>query len=185
MKHVGILARLEAALRKRNPMLVDDYLLPGLSVKTMTRRFRRISFGIGTLNDIYSWHDGTKFVNLAPGETFAEGIAKVSFLPIDTFLFNSSEQAIGMMYTMEEVSRRRPELKEGVWRYFPLLSGGGDSFMLDLDPNERSRIIFHNGKSADSFRVAYPTLDAFLDEIVHANDTGTRLCFLSAAKFAR
>jgi hypothetical protein len=177
MKRAEILERLENALRKRNPLFAENYLLPGLSEKTRAKRFRKLSGGVEPLQDLYSWHDGTKFVHLAADETFNEGIAKVSFFPIDTFLFTDSEQAIGMMHTWEEIAKRRPALKEGVWRFFPLFSGGGARFMLDLDPQEKSRIVFYDDRPVDSFEVAYPTFDAFLADILRANETGERLSF--------
>jgi hypothetical protein len=117
-----------------------------------------------------------------PGETYAEGIAKVSCLPVDIFLFTDSEQAIGMMHTWEEVAKRRPALRDGVWRYFPLFSGGSASFMLDLDPAKKSRIIFYDDQPVDSFEVAYPTFDAFLVDILEANEANSRLGFLERRK---
>jgi hypothetical protein len=182
MKRIEILNRLEKALCKRNPLLTDKYLLPGLSEKMRIKRFRKLSGDIEPLHDLYSWHDGTKFVHLMPGETYAEGIAKVSCLPVDIFLFTDSEQAIGMMHTWEEVAKRRPALRDGVWRYFPLFSGGSASFMLDLDPAKKSRIIFYDGQPVDSFEVAYPTFDAFLVDILEANEANSRLGFLERRK---
>jgi len=179
MKRIEILQRLALAIRKRNPLLAETYLLPGLSEKMRARRFRKLSGNLEPLHDLYTWHDGTKFVHLVPGETQAEGIAKVSFFPIDNFLFTQSEQAYGMMHTWEEVAKRRPVLKEGVWRYFPLFNGETAYFMLDLDPKENSRIIFYDNEPVDSFDVAYPTFDVFLADILRANETGTRLSFLS------
>jgi hypothetical protein len=178
MKRTDILARLEMALHKRNPLLAESYLLPGLSEKARARRFRKLSGNLEPLHDLYSWRDGTKFIHLAAGETFAEGIAKVSFFPIDTFLFTDSEQAIGMMHTWAEVAQRRPAMKDGVWRYFPLFNGGSARFMLDLDPQKKSRIVFYDDEPVDSFEVAYPTFDAFLADILQANESGGRLKFL-------
>jgi len=181
MKRIEILARLEMAIRKRNPLLANDYLLPGLSEKMRARRFRKLSGNFQPLHDLYSWHDGTKFVHLVAGETHVQGIAKVSFFPVDTFLFTDSEQAFGIMHTWEEVAQRRPALKEGVWRYYPLFSGGSARFMLDLEPEMKSRIIFYDDEPVDSFKVAYPTFDAFLADILRANETGERLNFLAVS----
>jgi hypothetical protein len=182
MKRTEILERLEIAIRKRNPLLAENYLLPGLSEKRRAKRFRKLSGNLEPLHDLYSWHDGTKFVHLTAGETYTDGIAKVSFFPIDTFLFTDSEQAFGMMHTWETVSKRRPALKEGVWRYFPLFSGGSGCFMLDLDPEQKSRIIFYRDDPMDSFEVAYTTCDAFLADILRANETGARLSFFEREK---
>lgn len=177
MNKINTLERLEVAIRKRNPLLAGDYLMAGLSEKMRAKRFRNLSGNLQPLHDLYSWRDGTKFVHLKPGETYAEGIAKVSFLPVDTFLFTDSQQAIAMMHTWEEVSKRRPALREGVWRYFPLLCGGSARFMLDLDPNRHSRIIFYNDEPTDTLSVAYPTFDSFLTDILLANESGARLAY--------
>ena len=179
MKRIEMLQRLEVAIRKRNLLLAENYLLPGLSEKIRARRFRKLSGNLEPLHDLYSWHDGTKFIHLVPGETQAEGINKVSFFPVDTYLFTQAEQAYGMMHTWEEVAQRRPALREGVWRYFPLFNGETAYFMLDLDPSKNSRIIFYDNEPVDSFEVAYPTFDAFLQDILRANESDTRLKFFA------
>ena len=73
MDRTGILHEIDAAIAKRNPQLVP-YLRPGLPTKIIERRLKKVTGLIRPLFDLYSWHDGTDFLHLAPGETFSQGM---------------------------------------------------------------------------------------------------------------
>lgn len=174
-----ILAAVEAAIRARNPVLADEYLRPGLSTKASTKRFRKLKGAIAPLNFLYEWHDGTKFVHLVPGETYATGIAKVSFIPKATYIFTDSEQSMAMMETWAEASRRKPGLIEGVNRYVPIFCGPYSQFMLDIEPAANSRIIFFDNERTPFYQLAYSSFDEFLADILLANITKEALGFFA------
>lgn len=175
----NLLKRLEEAIMRRNPLLALEYLKPGLSVKALDKRFRNLSGNVEPLRVLYGWRDGTKFVRLVPGETFKTGIAKVSFFPPDTFLFKDSEQAIAMMDTWSQAAQRNRTLKEGVGRYFPIVTGSGAKFMFDLLPASLGRIVYFNDEVEGYYQQAYTSLEEFILDVSQANDTNSRLGFLT------
>ena len=175
----NLLKRLEAAILQHNPLLALEYLKPGLSVKALDKRFRNVSGNVGPLRMLYAWRDGTEFVNLVPGETFVAGISKVSFFPVDTFLFKDSEQAIAMMDTSSQAAQRHRILKEGVGRYFPIFTGTGAKFLFDLSPASGGRIIYFNDEAEKYYQLAYTGLDDFISDVAQANETNSRLNFLA------
>lgn len=178
MKRSELLHKLLDALRKRNPLLVEQYLRPGLSPKGLERLAQKTIGLSEPLKDLYSWRDGTKFVHLSPGETYKSGMKKIEFIPDSSFHFVELKLAILSMNTWAEAAGRRPELAEGSNKYLPCFYNGATAyFMVDLSPQMGNRILYFESQSHSPFEVAYPSLDEFLIEILKSNETGEPLSF--------
>lgn len=178
MKRIEILRRIDIALNKQNPLLVESYLRPGLSLKTIEKLTRKVAGLIEPVVELYSWHDGTKFVQLSAGETYLSGVKKVEFFPGNSFHFVDLKLAVLNLEALVEIAKHHPELREAVGRYLPFFYNGATAqFMLDLDQSARSRVMFYDSQNGKPVQQAYETLDDYLLDILHSNETGESLRF--------
>lgn len=178
MKRVELLQKIDAAIKMRNPMLAEHYLRPGLTTKAIARLLKKATGLTEPIFDLYSWHDGTKFVHLVPGETYMAGIKKVEFFPGHNFHFVDLKLAILNMEALAQKAERQPSLKEGIGRYLPFFYNGSTAeFMLDIHPKKKNRIMFFDSQDDKPVREAYKSLDAFLIDVLVANETGDPLHF--------
>jgi hypothetical protein len=179
MNRTELLQKIELSIRKRSPLLAE-HLQPGLPVKTIERQLKKISGLTQPLYDLYGWHDGISPYRWQTGETyhFSFALKQLGFFPDEIFFFMGSEKAVAQLGFFNEIAKRRPALKEGVGRYFPLLWDGSTAyFTLDLDPGSKSRVIFFENESEVPFQEAYTTIDDFLIDVLRANETGEKLRF--------
>ena len=179
MNRTELLQKIETAIRKRSPLLAE-HLQPGIQMKTVDRRLRRISGLTQPLYDIYGWHDGISPYRWQTGVTyhFSYSLKELGFFPDENFFFMDLERAVVQLGYFSEIAKRRPALKEGIGRYFPLLWDGSTAyFTLDLDRDSHNRVVFFENESVMPYQEAYATIDEFLLDVLHANETGESLCF--------
>lgn len=178
MKRGEILQKLDAAIKMRNPVLAEHYLRPGLTTKAVDKLLKRVVGLTEPIFDLYTWHDGTKFVHLAPGETYRDGIKKIEFFPGHRFHFVDLKLVILRMEELVQRSERQVDLKEGIGRYMPFFYNGSTAeFMLDTHPKKEGRVVFFDSQDGKPVREAYESLDAFLVDVLVANETGEPLRF--------
>ena len=172
MTRAEVLNKLDCAIAAKNPTLLR-YLRPGLMTNAIERRLKGVSGLTEPLFDLYSWHDGTDFVHLGPGETFVQGMEKITIIPGARFHFVRLELAASYMQVWDEAARKRPNIKQMVGRYFTLFYDGADEYiMLDLDPSKKGRVIHYTNESHIPFRKVYETIDELLHDILHATENG-------------
>ena len=183
MKRAELLQKIDAAIRKRNPVLAEHYLRPGLTKKAIERLLKNVTGLTEPLFELYSWHDGTKFVHLAPGETYKTGIKKVELFPGHRFHFVNLKLAVLGLEALAKKAEHKLALKEGVGKYLPFFYNGATAeFMLDLQPERESRVMFFDSQEDKPVQQAYETLDAFLAAVLHANEANKPLGFFQHRK---
>jgi hypothetical protein len=198
MMYDQLLQKLEAALAKRNPLLVQHRLEPGLPPAQISKSLTRAGVvgDIEPLVELYAWHNGSE-LHGEPENGLLDGFAPPKISPL-----SEGQKAFlaqyGIKRETEKTSLHFMRLKTAIihfkdhsgtmdqprkavlgTRYFPVLwDGSTGEIALDLDPAGGRRVVsiqLSETKDAHLLREAYESLEAFLLDLIRANETSTLL----------
>ena len=198
-----LLCELEAAIARRNPLLVQHRLRAGLPEAQLRKQLARAGAG-GALEPIvalYSWHDGCE-LHGEPENGLTDGIVPPTFKPL-----TDGEKAMLLQYGIKRDSQKisyhfvqlrttlvrfkdwakgsagNPRLAPLGSRYFPFLwNGSAWNLALDTDPAGGARIISVETRAdtAEPLRHAYDSIKDFLRDAIAANDRNEPLSCLTS-----
>ena len=177
MKYTELLAKLDAAIRKRDPRLAN-HLRPGLPPNVIARRLKKVAGETGPLLELYGWHDGTEPLCWSEGDTHKMSLLELSVIPGELCVFEKLEGAVATFAGWVEIAKYHERINEAVGRYFPLFWDGSDTWLtVDLKAGQKGRIVYFELQNDSPFKEAYATFDEFLIDAVRANETGEPLRF--------
>lgn len=177
MKRTDILAKLDAAIRARDPRLAQQ-LRPGLDHDAIARRTKNMIGEVEPLFELYGWHDGTEALRYSEGSAPQMSLLELSIVPEQLCILQDLEGTLATFDAWQEIARYHRRVEEAVGRYFPFLWDSSDTwFTIDLKPSMKGRIVYFELQNDIPFKEAYSTFDEFLLDVLRANETGGPLRF--------
>ena len=195
---------LEAAIARRNPLLVKRRLRPGLPEPQTRKQLARAGAG-GALHSVvalYCWHDGCE-LHGEPENGLTDGFAPPTFTPLNegqkayllqygikrdynktSFHFLPLRTAIVRFKDLAKAGPRNPRLAPLGSRYFPFLwNGSAWNLAVDTDPAGAAQVISIEGRldtGEPPLRHAYDSFEDFLRDAIAANDRNELLSCLKS-----
>jgi hypothetical protein len=197
-----LLERLQTALLRRNPGIASA-LQPGRPADTIRQELKRahVKGNIEPIVELYSWHDGARFMK--ENDAYRLGFAPptVTSLPrerieqaqqlgykIDPnakvygrFEFSSLSYLIWHQKHWRKWAPKFPRYGGLVGRVLPFLQHGSQMLGLDIDPSDGTRVLAVDVSNAKSdkapppLRTAYASFEEFLLDAIRANETNELL----------
>jgi hypothetical protein len=176
----SLLAKLESAIRARNPAVADS-LLPGLPESEIRNILNSVKAAgeLTALLLLYMWHNGISSPPLA-------SLSDSAFLPGTGYRFLSLQDAAEQFATLATVAHVLIELtgdpthlaKDARW-FFPVFWDGATGYLaVDLRPSRGNGIVIIEVESEKPFRQASETFEDFIAEMLRANEENDTLtCF--------
>lgn len=178
MSYAALLTELDSAIAKRDRRLAGQ-LRPGLKARGLNRWLKYVTGDATPIIELFSWHDGTEALRWSEGDTHHVSLLELSLVPENLFIFVTLERAVATFRDYAEVAKYHPHAVEAVGRYFPFLGDDSDAwFCIDLKPGQQGRVVYYELQNDQPFQEAYPTFEAFLIDLLRANESGEALQFL-------
>lgn len=183
--------KLEAAILRRNPLLVQHRLQPGLTNAQIKKELKRagIEGAVEPITELYSWRNGC-ILHGKPDNGLIGG-----FVPPKVVQLNQGQKEFLLQYGIkrdtETISYHFIPLKSAILylkeskafghadTYFPFLWDGSVGYIaVDIDPDGKNRVVLIQGeKSKDDqpLREAYVSFEEFLKDAIQANENNELL----------
>jgi hypothetical protein len=184
--------QLESAVLRRNPGYAQA-LQPPLAAEHVRQELKRLGLkeNVDPIVQWYAWHNGTRFarecdasrLGIAPPVVSAPDAKNLAFLEslghkitvpqkiYDPVAFHDFEGGVRSVKLWKKFARTNPACAALAGRFFPILARtkAGEDVAIDVSADGHGRVVTI---AADrQVREAYPSFEAFLRDLIRANET--------------
>jgi hypothetical protein len=174
-----LLQEVDVAIHSRNREL-SALLCPGLPRETLARQLKNVPGAKESLLDLFSWHNGTDPEREQIEERHVTSFQNLAIIPNELYVLPRIDLMLAHFGSFREVAKYNPKIAVAVERYFPILWNGSTSWLaIDLYEGCHNAVVFIDFESDEPILEAYPSLEAFLLDLITANKTDTTISYFA------